>query len=238
MAAVRARHAGRNDVVGPRTLLGIGRLERADAGEPGRGHAGPGEDAAALHPGRRGDHRHPVDPPPAALLEQQRNIEHDQPMGAVAPQEIALQHGHRGMDQPLQPGECRLVVEHRVAERPAVDAADSGRAGKQRLDMGDQAAARTLQRMHRGVRVEHRHARLAEHRRDRRLAHADRPGEAQDDGHATSSARSSASCARGAGCPKNFSNATAAWPINIASPSIAGWPRARASASSGVSNGA
>lgn len=47
----------------------------------------------------------------------------------------------------------------------------------------------------------------------------------------------SASCWRGACTPKNFSNATAAWPTNICNPSIVARPRCRAAASSGVSSG-
>ena len=65
------------------------------------------------------------------------------------------------------------------AERGAVDARRAGRAGKARLDRRDDAPGRALQPVDRGVGVEHRHALVGEHRRDGRLAHADRAGEAQ-----------------------------------------------------------
>ena len=51
-------------------------------------------------------------------------------------------------------------------------------------DRTDQRAVDSLQPVHLRIGIEQRHAQRAEHRRDGRLPHADRSGEAKDDGHA------------------------------------------------------
>src|SRR3546814_11792781 len=71
--------------------------------------------------------------------------------------------------------------------------------------------------MHDRIRIEHRHAFFGEHCADRRLAHADRSGEAEND-HRMRSLRSSASCSRGAGAPKKSSKAGAACPMSMERP--------------------
>ena len=139
----------------------------------------------------------------------------------------------------FEPLEFVLVTEHRRAELLAVDAFRTGCAGKLLFDGFEQCATRPLQLVNGGVGVENRHVEALKHRRDGRLAHADRTGEAENEGfgHWVSNLRSSASCSRGGNSPKNFSNAFAACPISIASPSIVERPLARARLSKSVSTG-
>src|SRR3546814_1521416 len=85
------------------------------------------------------------------------------------------------MHQRFQPLQFYVVTEHPLAERLPVDAARTGGAGKGGFDPGHKLAARTLQAMHFSVSVEDGHAQSPKHIRDRRLAHADRSGEADDD---------------------------------------------------------
>lgn len=143
--------------VGAAALFGIGHLERANPGELGRRHARPREHAAALHPCGRRDDDHPVDLPPAILLEQQRDVEHRHSAGRMTLQEIGAGATDRRVDQALEPVQRRLVVQHDSAERLTVDAERSGRARKQRLDLGDEPPAGCLQAMHFGIRIEDRH---------------------------------------------------------------------------------
>ena len=132
-----------------------------------------------------------------------------------------------------------VIVQHPFTQHRAIDPARPCRPGKGLLDRPHQTAIRALQAVHRGIGVEHRYALFGEHRRDGRFAHADRAGQPDPD-HATNSARSASSRAssRGGATPKNNSNASAAWPISMSSPSTVSSPRDRAAASNGVSSGA
>ena len=106
--------------------------------------------------------------------------------------------GDGRVDQRLQGPQLRLVAKHRFRQSHAVDSCRACGSGKARLDRCNQRSPRTLQPMNRGIGIEHRHAFFLEHTRHGRLPHADRSGEAKHD-HDVSSARSSASCSRGAG---------------------------------------
>ena len=83
----------------------------------------------------------------------------------------------RRVDDRFQRCELAWVGQHPLREQVAVDRTVAGCARKPPLDPLDQHAAGALQRAHHRVGVEHRDAGALEHRRDRRLAHADRPGE-------------------------------------------------------------
>src|SRR3546814_3892372 len=73
-----------NDEIGTRPLDAIGNLQAADHLQLRRGHAGAAHHAPSLHPsGRRNDRDRP-DLAPAALFEEQRNVEHDEIARAVA----------------------------------------------------------------------------------------------------------------------------------------------------------
>jgi hypothetical protein len=233
------RRAGIDHVVGLGALFGIGHLQREHVLEAFGRHAGPGKDPCALHFGRGRNHGDGIDLIGAALLEQQRDVEHDQRRASMLAQEGLPRGSHGRMDDRFEPGERGGIIEHRRTELLAADAVRAGGAWERGLDRFDQLSAGTLQAAHDRIGIEHRHAQFGEHRRDGRLAHPDRTGEPEDErsAHAVSSARSSASCSRGAGSPKNFSKATAAWPISIESPSTVRKPAARAAWSSGVSAG-
>ena len=88
--------------------------------------------------------------------------------------------------------------EHAAAERRAVD--DPVRDGaRETPPRSSGAAARRVERVHDRIGVVDRHAEAPEHRRGRRLAHADRAGEAEDEGHAPASRCRRRSAARSAG---------------------------------------
>ena len=180
----------------------------------------------------------------AAGFEEQGNVEDDERRIGVGGEESRTLLGYGRVDDPLQPAHRVVIAQDgRRQLRPVYTPIRRG-AGKRRLDRGDDAAAGALQAMHRRVGVEHRHRLGGKHRGNRRLAHTDRAREAEDkrardrrSGHASSASRSSSSRSRGGATPKNSSNASAAWPISISSPSTVSSPRARAAASRGVSSG-
>ena len=148
--------------------------------------------------------------------------------------------GHGGVNDRLKPGERGGIPENQRAKGLAPYAARIRAARKGSLDGRHQRTAGALKTPHFGIGVEHRHARRREHRRDGRFAHPDRSGQAENEGllyHPVSRARSSLSCSRGAGIPKNFSNASAACPMSIASPSMVPNPAARAFFRNAVSTG-
>ena len=220
-------------------FLPVRQLRRAYGCEPLGRHAGPGKHAGALHMGGGGDDDYAVNAPPAATLEQQRDVENDERHAphAGAAQKSRLRLANEGVHDALELAEFVRLSEHRLAKRRSVEPRRMGDAGKRLLDGVQRPAARSLQTVHLSVCVEDRHAPAREHGGHRRLAHADGAGEA-DDLHAVSSARSSASPPAGAAVPKKSSNASRAWPISIDSPSTVSRPRRRAAASSGVSRGA
>ena len=161
------------------------------------------------------------------------------PLAASRAQELALGLEHQGVHDGLEALELAGLGEQRRGELLAVDLAGGGRAGEGRLDGGHGGALVEL--VHLGIGIAHGDAERAQARRDRRLAHADRAGEA-DDQHqlpsmsATIRARSSAvTCGRHAE-PLARSPGTA-WCSSMPRPSTAASPRARAAASSGVTSG-
>lgn len=174
---------------------------------------------------------------PAAAFEQQRNVEYDNAGMPVGGKELPLRAADERVNDLFQLAQPFWIAEHSGAKPRPVKTVRTRRSGKGLLDRGQCRAARLLQPVHLRIGIKHMNAGFAEHRRDGRLSHADRTGEAEHD-HCASSARSSSSCSRGGAAPKNISNASAAWPISISSPSTVSRPRARAAASSGVTNGA
>ena len=91
------------------------------------------------------------------------------------------------MQDRFQAPKGRGIGEHQPSQRrPVQPAAARGiaadRAGKGRLDRRNGRAVGALQRMHRGIGVEHRHAGPAEGRGGGGLAHAD-PARQPDDTH-------------------------------------------------------
>ena len=67
-----------DDMIGAQTLLRVGQLQGADAAEFFLAHAGAGEDALALLPGRGGDDDDAVESALTMGFEQQRDIQHHQ----------------------------------------------------------------------------------------------------------------------------------------------------------------
>ena len=146
-----------------------------------RRHAGARQHALALHLGRRADHDGDVDPVVAAGLEQQRDLEHGHrgARGAASAcrnaRSAACTSGCTIASSRLKPAGSRSSAADSFwrSTRPS-----RGRAGKRCLDRRHRRARVEL--VHLGVGVAHRDAALAEARRDRRFAHADRAGQSDD----------------------------------------------------------
>lgn len=201
-------------------------------------HSRPRQHAAALHMRGRGHDDRGIHQRMAAAFEQQRNIER-RDRGAVFPrrrQKSLLRLPHHGVDDRFETSAGFGIAEYGGAELCAIQPAGAGRSRKGRLDRRQRLPARALQPVHLGIGIEDGHPRAPQHRRDRRLAHADRAGQTKHD-HCASSAFSSSSQSSGGAAPKNSENAIAAWPISISSPSTVARPRASAARSSAVSSG-
>lgn len=224
--------------IGAAALFPVAHLGGEDGAELLVRHPRPPEHAAALHMrGRRHDDGG-IDVGMAAALEEQRDVERDD-RRAVLPrrrEERLLRLPHHRMHDRLKAAARPGVPEHRRAELRAVDTVRPGRPRKRRLDRRERRAAGPLQPVHLRIGVEHGNARASQHRRDGRLAHADRTGEAEDD-HRVSNAFSSSSQPSGGATPKNSEKAIAAWPISISSPSTVSMPRAAAAFKRPVSSG-
>ena len=236
---LRQRAAGVDDMIGAPALFAVGRLQFEDVGEFLFGHPGPGEYALALGL-RRGRHHHrAVDHSGTAFFEQQRDVEHDQRRARMFDQEGLAPCRDRRVDQRLEPGQLRGIAEHQRTELFARYAVRIGAAGKGLFDRRYQFPSGALQRADFGVGIENRYAGRLEHRRDRRFAHADRPGEPYDKRtcHAPSLSRNAASSPRGGATLKKWVKAAAACPISIARPSMVANPAARAPDRNGVSTG-
>ena len=140
----------------------------------------------------------------------------------------------------LEAGQRRGIGEHAAAELGSIYALRPGGAWKSMLYRLDKRSTRSLQAVHNNIGIEDRYAKPGEHSRHGRFAHADRPGQTEDEGaaHRCSRRRKSASPGSRIGAtPKNRSNASAAWPISMARPSTVRKPAARAACSTGVSSG-
>jgi len=100
---------------------------------------------------------------------------------------------HRRVHDRFEPGELFRIAEHQRAQLAAIDTLGPGRPGEGRLDRAEHRAARPLHRADLGIGIEHGHAVRLEHCGDRRFAHPDRTGQAEDQRarHADNSARSS-----------------------------------------------
>ena len=101
------------------------------------------------------------------------------------------------MNQRFEPLQFRRFAKHTLGQRGAIHAGGPGRARELRLDLGDQGAVGALQLVNGRIRVEHRYAFLSEHLRDRRLAHADRAGETEEDHDISLSRRAGVSAGSG-----------------------------------------
>lgn len=211
--------------IGAAALFPVAHLGGEDRRELFVAHPQPREHAAALHVRGRGHHDGRVDMRVAATFEKEGNIERDD-RRAVLPrfgQESLLRLPHQGMHDFFEAAAGFGVAEHGRAEFRTIDALRTGRAREGRLDRRKRSAAGALQPVHLGIGIEHGHTRAPQHRRDGRLAHADRTSETEND-HCVSRAFSSSSHPSGGSAPKNSEKAIAAWPISISSPSTVSRP--------------
>lgn len=211
--------------IGAAALFPVAHLGGKDRRELFMAHPRPREHAAALHVRGRGHHNGRVDMRVAAAFEKEGNIERDE-RRAVLPrlgQKRLLRLTHQGVHDFFEAAAGFGVAEYGGTEFRAVDALGAGRARERRLDRCERRAARALQPVHLGIRIEHRDTGAPQHRRDGRLAHADRTGETEND-HCVSRAFSSSSQPSGGAAPKNSEKAIAAWPISISIPSTVSRP--------------
>lgn len=211
--------------IGAAALFTVAHLRGKDRDEFFVAHSRPCKHAAALNVRRGGHDDGGIDVRVATAFEEQRNVERDD-RRAVLPrlrQKCLLRLPHERMHDLFEAEASFSIAENRRAELRTIDTPGAGRARKRRLDRRKRSAAGALQPVHLCIRIEHGHARAAQHRRHRRLSHADRTGETQDD-HCVSSAFSSSSQPSGGAAPKNSEKAIAAWPISISRPSTVSRP--------------
>lgn len=116
-------------------------------------------------------------------LQQQRHVEHRQrrPAAPATVEESPGLQPHQRVDDGLQPGQRRGVAEHLRPQGLAVDGTVPHHAGKGGRYGRHRGPPRQHQAVDGGVGVVHRQSQAAQHGGRRRLAHADRPGEAQDE---------------------------------------------------------
>src|SRR5690606_36304847 len=130
----------------------------------------------------------------------------------------------------FEAGQRSRVAENLIPRLVTQDAFRPGTTRKCSLYLLDQSATRSLHGAHFGIGIEDRHASRLEHGGNGRLPHADGAGKAEGEGlgHAFNLSRSSASNSRGGRTPKKCTNAEAAWPISMESPSMVSNPASRA----------
>ena len=157
---------------------------------------------------------------------------------ACARNSVAL-GAHERMHDRLEFLQPAGLAYHLLGQRLAID--DAVRDGA-RKGLGDERrGGAAVERVHGGVGVVHRHAERPEHARRHRLSHADRAGEAEDEGHRPLTMSASIK-ARSAGVtfgvtPNQRPKPGTAWCSSMPSPSTARSARALAWARSGVSSG-
>ena len=160
--------------MGAGPLLRVGQLLGEDGVQPLRRHPRSSQHPFALHGRRRTGHHDGVDVGVAAGLEQQRDIQDDdvRAVGLGLLEETDPVASHQRVDDGVEALEFVRLAEHGLAQRLAVDLAVLDHARKRRANRPDRRAALVVEGVDRRVGVVDRHARLAEHRRGRRLAHA------------------------------------------------------------------
>ncbi len=121
-------------------------------------------------------------------FEQERDFEQERWRIAVFDDEARAFVVDRRVDERLQRRKLAGIAEHLFRQGFAIDSVGAGGAREAILDALDQRSARALQPADDGIGVEHRDPGFAEHRRDRRFAHSDGPGERKAD-HVASSPR-------------------------------------------------
>ena len=138
----------------------------------------------------------------------------------------------------LQPDDGLLVADDVLRQPGPVDHAIDDRAGKRLLD--ERRGGAGIEPMHRLIGIVHRHAGLGKQPRGRRLAHADRTGEAENDhvlARMSATTRSRNSADTSGSTPNHLANAGAAWCSSMPSPSTVFSPHCSAASSSGVRSG-
>jgi hypothetical protein len=161
--------------IGTAALFTIAHLRGEDRDEFFVAHSRPGEHAAAL--GVRGG-RHDdggIDVRMAAAFEKKRNVERDDRRAVLSRlgQERLLRLPHHGMHDAFKTAACFGVAEDGGAEFRTVDAPGAGCSRECRLNREERRAAGALQTVHLCIGIEDGHASAPQHRRDRRLSHAD-----------------------------------------------------------------
>ena len=90
------------------------------------------------------------------------------------------------MNDALEPLQLVRLIQHPARETGAIDGAVDHGAGKGGFDQRRRGAA--IERVDGGIGVMHRDALRPEHRGGRGLAHPDRAGEAENEGHVSGAA--------------------------------------------------
>ena len=123
--------------LGAAALFRVRHLVLQDVGELLGRHARAPQYPLALNRPRGSHHHDRVAAPLVALLEEERDVEHDQAFAAVGCQELALRVAHHRMQDLFQPPELPLVGEDLGSERLPVEHAVLHGTGKGLRDRRD-----------------------------------------------------------------------------------------------------
>lgn len=167
---------GRDDKICTTPLLAVGNLFLQNRTQANLGHAGPPQNTLPLHQGRSRNNDHIIAPTVCAGLEQERYIEHNEPLppGPRTGEELFFFGNHHRVKNALQASQGRGVGEHSLPQAcPVNSAAFRSHARTHCGNQRNGGAFRCEQAMHYEIGIEHWHSEAPQHRRRGALAHAD-----------------------------------------------------------------
>ena len=229
-----------DDEIRPAAFFHIGRLPAQYHGELLFRHAGTGQDTLALDLGVTCHDDDLVDAGLGAAFEEQGNVEHDD----VGTRLLGLRYrfdftlSYQRMDDHLEQLEITRELREMRRQQLTVNLAIDDHAWKSALDRRHGLTA--IKIVHDGIGIDDREAFVVKHPGGRRLAHANRTGEAEPDHPCVSMsaiimARSSSVTAGRR--PNHFSKPGTAWCSSMPRPSAMRMPCCRAWARIGVISG-
>ena len=165
--------------IGAFALFGIGHLAGEDRFELFRRHAGARQSAGALDSGRGGDDHDDIDFLLAMRLEQQGNVEEDDPRirGAMPVEEIRLCATHQGMNDRFKLGKAVRGAREDLRQGFSINRIIDNGLRKGLSDRCNRGTVFCIERMNRFIGIEDRHTQFGKHARGFSLAHGDRTGE-------------------------------------------------------------
>ena len=175
---------GLNHEIGFGALVHIRYLAGVDGFEFFERHAFAGQHSGALNIGRRRDHHNRIDPRGAAGFEQERDVEDNDFIAALdgAIQKAAFRLAHQRVDDGLEPLERGLVSREEGRKHCAIHAAVCHDLRESLANRLHCRAVPVVKRVHHGIGIVDRNSQPGEQFGGFCLAHADGPGEPDDEG--------------------------------------------------------